>query len=327
MKHPMQGQATLIVEDVADYRAAISEVVKPGDVVLEVGCHEGITTRRIAQEVGSEGLVYGIDTSNVCIERANTAYEALPNLHFAVADALHIPSLRKLSPDRPFEVIFLDISGSRDLETLIPLMESYEFALKPRLIVCKSFRLKRLYLNCTLLNYHPAAPGEKMDGDLAGHGEWVKPEASERFPIRKTARVKMARGVLPRDAAGCVDTKDLAENAKCNLKLDAWGSGRDRRREKTARLRDQRRDAPEEREKEVAINVLRGEEEGIRAAIGREYSATLLKLCRTLRTNLRTAYKETKHTCTAVLHWSKPVGHISWTIREEEEEEVPEQKE
>eukprot|EP01064_Diplonema_japonicum_P000990 TRINITY_DN10651_c0_g1_i2.p1 TRINITY_DN10651_c0_g1~~TRINITY_DN10651_c0_g1_i2.p1 ORF type:complete len:170 (+),score=33.31 TRINITY_DN10651_c0_g1_i2:57-566(+) len=160
MKHDMKGQPTVIVEDVADYRAAIPQVVKEGDCVLEVGCHEGVTTRRIAKEVGPSGRVYGVDTSKVCIERSQVVYKNEENLTFHLGSALDISFLLKLS-DKRYDVIFLDISGSRDLETLIPLMESYESALKPRNLIVKSFRLKRLYVNCTLFQIHPPAPGEK----------------------------------------------------------------------------------------------------------------------------------------------------------------------
>eukprot|EP01061_Rhynchopus_euleeides_P003572 TRINITY_DN12847_c0_g1_i1.p1 TRINITY_DN12847_c0_g1~~TRINITY_DN12847_c0_g1_i1.p1 ORF type:complete len:351 (+),score=122.78 TRINITY_DN12847_c0_g1_i1:53-1054(+) len=316
MKHPMKGQPTLIVEDVADYRAAIGEVVKKGDVVLEVGCHEGVTTRRIAQEVGLEGAVYGIDTSEVCIERAVTAYQSEENLAFSVGDAMDISSLRKLSP-RPFDLIFLDISGSRDLETLIPLMESYEFALRPRLIICKSFRLKRLFLNCTLFNYYASPPGEKVDGDIAGTGEWVKPTASETITVRKTAQVKHARGQLPRDAEGQVVSGALPANAKCNPTLQDWGCGKARRKERSHQLRDMKKENPEQRDRDVQVNVLRCGEEKERAAISKEYDAVLLKLCRELRHEVRTVFKATADRCSVVLHWSKPTGHISWTQRVE----------
>ena len=45
----------------------------------------------------------------------------------------------------PFEVVFIDISGSRELKTLLPLIESYEKVLKPRLFVVKSYKLCNLY--------------------------------------------------------------------------------------------------------------------------------------------------------------------------------------
>ena len=41
-------------------------------------------------------------------------------------------------------MIFVDVSGSRELRSLIPLLEALECALSPRLIVTKSFRLARL---------------------------------------------------------------------------------------------------------------------------------------------------------------------------------------
>lgn len=57
-------------------------------------------------------------------------------------DAKDISAIKKLRPY--FHVIFFDISGNRELQTVLPLLDSYEKALKPELIVIKNFKLRRL---------------------------------------------------------------------------------------------------------------------------------------------------------------------------------------
>ena len=323
MKHPMKGQSVLIVEDVADYRAAIGEVVSEGDCVLEVGCHEGVTTRRVAQVVGEAGRVVGVDTSDICIERAKVAYDELANLRFHVGDARDISFLRKLSPDRDYDVVFLDISGSRDLETLIPLIESYEFALKPRLVVCKSFRLKRLYLNCTLFNYHPAAHGQKMDGTVHGEMEYVRPTGEGRQTLKRIAQVKCAKGVLPRDAeTGDVDLTALPVNAKRNGNVGSWGSGRDKRKQRAQERQTLKKENPAERARLVEQNTVHHDEARGRGQVNKDYDNELLALCRSSRTAIRQFFKGEAADVPYVLHWSKPVGHITWTLKSDDEKEA-----
>eukprot|EP01104_Vermistella_antarctica_P000567 TRINITY_DN10720_c0_g1_i1.p1 TRINITY_DN10720_c0_g1~~TRINITY_DN10720_c0_g1_i1.p1 ORF type:complete len:205 (+),score=51.92 TRINITY_DN10720_c0_g1_i1:323-937(+) len=62
------GVPILVCESVKDYRSAIKNEVTKEDIVLEVGCHEGTTTRLIAEE-GCR-IVIGIDTSEFRIKRA-----------------------------------------------------------------------------------------------------------------------------------------------------------------------------------------------------------------------------------------------------------------
>ena len=45
--------------------------------------------------------------------------------------------------------LFVDLSGSRDLDVIAPVLNCYEWALRPTFIVCKSFKLKRLLHICT----------------------------------------------------------------------------------------------------------------------------------------------------------------------------------
>eukprot|EP01059_Diplonema_ambulator_P000017 TRINITY_DN10006_c0_g1_i1.p1 TRINITY_DN10006_c0_g1~~TRINITY_DN10006_c0_g1_i1.p1 ORF type:complete len:329 (+),score=55.30 TRINITY_DN10006_c0_g1_i1:585-1571(+) len=324
MKHDMKGQPTVIVEDVADYRAVIPEVVKEGDVVLEVGCHEGVTTRRIARAVGETGRVYGVDTSEVCIERSKVVYQNEENLSFHVGDALDVSSLIKLAAPRRYDVVFIDISGSRDLETLLPLMEAYEAALRPRTLVVKSFRLKRLYVNCTLFQIHPA-PAATKTGPTSGNAEWRGVTQTSLKPLPKPPKPEgPAKGFLPLTDDGELDAALLPANVKCNAKLEAWGSGRTARKEKRKQKKEEKETNPELRDATAKLNALRGAEEHQRSLIQREYHMAVLKDTRVVRTIMREIEK--KSTSGPVLRWCKPLGNITWGERCEggAEKEAPE---
>ncbi|WP_128546503.1 methyltransferase domain-containing protein [Larkinella soli] len=60
--------------------------LKPGLSVLDVGCGSGAITRGIAERVGPEGRVLGIDPSEKLIEQAQQQHGDLPQLAFQQAD-------------------------------------------------------------------------------------------------------------------------------------------------------------------------------------------------------------------------------------------------
>lgn len=61
----------------------------PGDRVLDIGCGPGVTTLAIADLVGPEAEVFGVDISPAMIEaaEARAAAATAPNVRFIVADA------------------------------------------------------------------------------------------------------------------------------------------------------------------------------------------------------------------------------------------------
>ncbi|HUN77919.1 MAG TPA: methyltransferase domain-containing protein [Solirubrobacteraceae bacterium] len=64
----------------------LAELLRPGMSVLDVGCGTGAITEGIAEAVGPEGRVLGIDVSRELIDRARERRGRHPNLSFALAD-------------------------------------------------------------------------------------------------------------------------------------------------------------------------------------------------------------------------------------------------
>jgi SAM-dependent methyltransferase len=60
--------------------------VRPGEAVLDVGCGCGQTSLQLAERVGAQGSVLGIDVSEPMLERARLRSRAA-NLRFQLADA------------------------------------------------------------------------------------------------------------------------------------------------------------------------------------------------------------------------------------------------
>jgi ubiquinone/menaquinone biosynthesis C-methylase UbiE len=70
--------------------------VSSGQRVLDVGCGTGYFARLLAETVGSDGLVVGVDASREMIAYAGRAAAGLSNCHFEVgaAESLSLPSER-----------------------------------------------------------------------------------------------------------------------------------------------------------------------------------------------------------------------------------------
>ena len=70
----------------------LAALLHPGLSVLDVGCGTGAITRGIAEAVGHQGRVVGVDVNASMIEKARTAHGSVPGLSFEVADVHTLPS-------------------------------------------------------------------------------------------------------------------------------------------------------------------------------------------------------------------------------------------
>ena len=132
------GVPIVVTEHVEEYRKAVVRYVKKGDNCLEVGCHRGTTTNIIKNQA-KQGRVVGIDLSGF---QLNFAKENYADIEFIKMDGFDIRKIIKLGIK--WDIVLIDVSGSRDLKALIPLIESYEKALRPRMFIVKSIKFTKL---------------------------------------------------------------------------------------------------------------------------------------------------------------------------------------
>uniref|UniRef100_A0A7S0FNK5 Methyltransferase domain-containing protein n=1 Tax=Pyrodinium bahamense TaxID=73915 RepID=A0A7S0FNK5_9DINO len=147
----------VVCEEVGEYRAAAQGLVGPDDHVLEVGCHVGGTSKVLA---GVAGRLVCLDQQAQLVAQARVN---LPDIQFEICDAFDaqriIALAQSIRPDK-FTKVFVDISGSRDLSTVVRLMDIYENTLRPEILVVKSQALKRLLLRSKLWINHPVCTGQ-----------------------------------------------------------------------------------------------------------------------------------------------------------------------
>ncbi len=125
---------------VRDYRNCIDTVVRPGDRVLELGCHFGTTTAMLAKR----GYALGVDVGTSIIASAK---EQHPTIDFMVGDAWGVGGLARLGP---WDAVFVDVgglSGADGTLDALALARSLGAALDPRAIVMKSKCLRQLAKN------------------------------------------------------------------------------------------------------------------------------------------------------------------------------------
>jgi len=68
-------------------RLATAANVRPGQRVLDIGCGCGTTSLDLADQVGEQGAVVGVDISQPMVDRARELAAGRPQLRFEVADA------------------------------------------------------------------------------------------------------------------------------------------------------------------------------------------------------------------------------------------------
>eukprot|EP01134_Creolimax_fragrantissima_P006678 CFRG6678T1 len=123
------------------------------DVCIEIGCANGVTTARIATACKT---TIGVDKSESQLQKAK---ERFPDVRFELIGADDIPALLSLQREigEKFTVLFVDISGNAKLHNLLPILEMYDNALEPRLIIVKAINLWHLANRMSLAETEEAA--------------------------------------------------------------------------------------------------------------------------------------------------------------------------
>jgi SAM-dependent methyltransferase len=97
---------------------------QPGEAVLDIGCGTGTTSMALADAVGPQGRVFGIDISRSMLDLARQRGQGRVNLSFAEADASQAPF------EREYDLLFSRF-GVMFFEDPIGAFANLHRALKP----------------------------------------------------------------------------------------------------------------------------------------------------------------------------------------------------
>lgn len=127
-----------------DYRNLI-QILKPGITILDIGCGTGSISKDIANSIGSDGKVIGIDNTESFIKSGKKSYQSVSNLELIAVD------LFEYNPDLKFDLIV-------SARTLQWLSNPKEALLKMRSLLKPSGQISILDYDHTNLIWDPLPP-------------------------------------------------------------------------------------------------------------------------------------------------------------------------
>jgi len=89
----LSGKLTTVLDSrsLTNSHKRLSEILTKGMTVLDVGCGTGSITRGIAEMVGPNGRVVGMDSNPTLIEKARQDHGDIPGLTFETGDIYNLP--------------------------------------------------------------------------------------------------------------------------------------------------------------------------------------------------------------------------------------------
>ncbi len=126
-----------------EYRFQTHAFCNSTEVVLEIGSAHGVTCNQIRNRCKN---VVGIDIQQSLVEDCKKKYPRIP---FYCKNVLNIEKYhRDILPKgcKKFTLIFIDIAGTIEIETLIPILSHVERVIRPKLIIVKSLNYSKLLI-------------------------------------------------------------------------------------------------------------------------------------------------------------------------------------
>ncbi len=119
-----------VVYDVGVYRRLLSDVVRQGDIVVEIGPHIGKSTDAYRPKASKAVLV---DKGSDCTQTLSEYAETYDNVVFVCGDARDFSSLELVRKHAPScDVLAVDMGGGRYPDTVFKVWATWSGTLKPR---------------------------------------------------------------------------------------------------------------------------------------------------------------------------------------------------
>jgi SAM-dependent methyltransferase len=164
-----------IVYDIKVYRQVLSGIIKKDDVVVELGCHVGNSTR-IIRDLSPEGTLISLDNSPESICAMKSLTDEYPNVEFLKADVRLHETLEevaiKIKDIGRCDVLSVDLGGGYHPDTTFKVFFIWSSTLKPRDTIIR---------NRGLLDFiHSASSNELIKSEMG----WLESSGKDGIPPR-----------------------------------------------------------------------------------------------------------------------------------------------
>ncbi len=164
-----------IAYDIKVYRQILSGIIKKDDVVVELGCHVGNSTR-IIQGLSPEGTLISLDNSPESVIAMKSVTDEYPNVEFLKADVRLHETLEevalKIKDIGRCDVLSVDLGGGYHPDTTFKVFFIWSSTLKPRDTIIR---------NRGLLDFiHSASTNELIKSEMG----WLESSGRDGIPPR-----------------------------------------------------------------------------------------------------------------------------------------------
>jgi len=161
-----------VVYDIKVYREALENVIRTDDVVVELGCHVGNSTKILA-ELASNGKIIALDNSPEAAKSMAEIENEYNNVKFIKADVrLHETLEDIIKIIGSCDLLSVDLGGGYHPDTTFKVFFIWSSSLKPRETIIR---------NRGLLDFiHSAQAEEKIESRYG----WLESSARDGVPPR-----------------------------------------------------------------------------------------------------------------------------------------------
>ena len=164
-----------IMYDIKVYREVLRNIIKKDDVVVELGCHVGNSTRTIL-DLSYNGKTIALDNSPESVDIMESLAGSNPNLEYINADVRLHETLEgvayKIKEMGGCDVLSIDLGGGYHPDTVFKVFFIWSSTLKPRDTIIR---------NRGLLDFiHSASSDELIKSEMG----WLESSGNDGIPPR-----------------------------------------------------------------------------------------------------------------------------------------------
>jgi 23S rRNA U2552 (ribose-2'-O)-methylase RlmE/FtsJ len=164
-----------VIYHIKVYRQILSGIIKKDDVVVELGCHVGNSTKIIG-DLSPEGTIISLDNSPESVSAMKTVTDEYSNVEFIKADVRLHETLEevalKIKEIGRCDVLSVDLGGGYHPDTTFKVFFIWSSTLKPRDTIIR---------NRGLLDFiHSASTDEMIKSEMG----WLESSGNDGIPPR-----------------------------------------------------------------------------------------------------------------------------------------------